>query len=115
MDILELLLRVMAAFSMSAAFLYVGWNLCHHRLKPNFVWGYLLFVLGLKTLFRWVILAVFMRFMPTQVEDFLTEWQVPINQALYTLMGIAIILLVAGHIKGRRGHIATYHALCDHE
>ena len=109
MDILELALRLGAAISMTAAFWVLVYSIDKGDGKGRVPWVYLLFVVGGKSLFRWIILGDFMGFFPSEVSGFLDKWQVPINQSLYILMGIAVMLLVYAHRQGVAQHASQCH------
>jgi hypothetical protein len=103
---LELVLRIAAAGSLTAACVYLGWSIHQGMLAPTVVWKYLLMVIALKAAFRWLLTIVsadtILGWRIFDVDDTATiaQWQPDINQALYTMMGVAVILLIYGHISG---------------
>jgi len=109
MDILELVLRLAAALSLSAAFGVIAYGFYTHNLVPKTVWVYFFAVVTLKMIWRWFVLSLWFTPDPEGLSAELVPWVQPINQTLYILMGIAIIMLVTTHITARAQHYDRHH------
>jgi hypothetical protein len=107
--LLEIILRVSSAISLTIASGLVWYLLYKHQLTPRPAWLHVASVIGLVALWRWVIVTFinpefFLNAGLPDVATFLTPWVQPISQALYTLIGITIILLALVYrIGGKNG------------
>jgi hypothetical protein len=101
LHVVEVILRFASAITLSVAGLLTWGLLSRHALRPQLVWVYLAVVVSLIACWRWVVvLLIPPSNLPPETIEALTPWVQPINQALYTLAGVAVIILVV--VSGRQ-------------
>ena len=106
---METLLRVASLVSVGAGFLYLLYALYRRSVQPRFVWLYTLFVVGLMLIMRVAGLLEDAGIWTGEIADLFLGLRASMNQAVYILLGIDLILLVRSHIVGMRRHEVEFH------
>jgi len=103
LTVLEIVLRYASAVSLSVSAVFVTVQVRRGRLRPWQAWTYVDAVVMSLALWRWVVvLLIPPSSIPTNVIDILVPWVQPVNQALYTLAGIAVLILAIVGSRARR-------------
>jgi len=109
-DLFEILLRFGSALSLTVAAGFIGY---HHikpfAMRPRVVWRYTLVIVTMLALWRWVVVALVWPEFWSGPASAITPWVQPINQALYTLLGVVFIVISYTHVSQLRRHYREHH------
>jgi len=100
--VIELLLRFAASLAVTGATAYLWMEMRRGNVQPRYVWTYTLATLSLTLVLRWFFLAFALGAFPDDVSADIQRWQATVNQALSIIISFCFILLIRGHIVGRR-------------
>ena len=95
-------MRLGSAVMLTAATAYLAYALIRRLVRPQFVWLYLGAVLTGLAIARWTFFFVAIGVVPDPPASAFAEWQASINQTLYILLGVAMVVLIRSHILGMR-------------
>ena len=102
-------LRVGSSLVLTSAAAYLWYALWERRVRPSFVWGYLAMVVTLMAMVRWTVTLNFIGLLTPEQGETVAVWQPSINQSLYILLGMAVIILARTHIKSIGEHYRREH------
>jgi hypothetical protein len=108
-ELVTILLRLAASLTLTASVAYLAYSIWRGTVRPRFVWIYVGVVLAMIAALRWFFLAEGLNLIPEDWESSIADWQPPMNQTLYILLGFGVILLIRAHIVGVRGHYKRAH------
>lgn len=98
-DPLEVALRLSSAGTLTIAAVVI-WRTIRHR-DAHPVWWYTFEVVAIIAAWRWIVVALLRADLWPEAADAIGAWVQPINQALYTLLGVVFIVLMLTHAKAR--------------
>jgi hypothetical protein len=102
-ETLEIVLRYASALSLTVAALLIFGLLARSRLRPWPAWLYLGVVVAAIAAWRWVVVSLITpEILPRGVPEALAPWVQHINQAFYTLAGVAVAVLSLVSGRSRR-------------
>ena len=96
-DPLEAALRFASAGMLTIAAVFIWRTIRHRNAHP--VWWYTLDVVAILAAWRWIVVALLRADLWPEGADAIGAWVQPINQALYTLLGVVFIVLMATHAR----------------
>lgn len=92
---LEVVLRFLSAFSMTFAAVYLFHSLRQGRIHPAIAWKYTQLVLTVSSVWRWVVVILIRSdLLPDDLFSAVDPWVLPVGQAIWFLMGVAVVLIV---------------------
>jgi uncharacterized membrane protein YuzA (DUF378 family) len=109
-DLFEILMRFGSAISLTVAAAFIGFHHLHpKRMRPMVVWRYTLVIVIMLAAWRWIVVALVWPEVWPDIAAAITPWVQPINQALYTLIGMAFVVLSYTHVSQMRRHYREHH------
>jgi hypothetical protein len=100
-DGFEVILRVTSALALTVAAIYIIVQTRNGSLRPYPIWLYVGCVTGVLALWRWVIVALLRAELWPNVATQVSQWIQPINQSLYTVMGVSLLTLAYVSVRTR--------------
>lgn len=92
---LEVVLRIISATALSVAATYLIVALSRKTIRPSAIWTYVAVVTLISASWRWLIVAMTPPdFLPEYMQALIDPWLTQASQAIWTLVGVALTLVV---------------------
>ena len=100
---LEITLRVLSAFTLTLAAVFIALRLHLCSLRPRYIWRYAGLVVGFAAIWRWTVVLLLFEEQIAGLEDFLLPLISPISSSVFVLIGLAFVVLTFAAGRKRVG------------